>query len=302
MTPAIVAATGIVARYGRTVALDGLDLYARGEVVALLGPNGAGKSTLLRCLATARLVDGGELTIDGRDPRTVRDREVIRSHLGYLPQRPAFAGAARVFDVVDYLAICKGHHDERRRHTEVRRVLDAVGMADAAGDRVRTLSGGRVQRVALAQALVGRPSLLVLDEPSTGLDPEQRLVLRSQLSAATEHATVVVSTHSTDDAAVSAQRVVVLDGGRILAAGTPAELAARARGRAWLSSAPPPPGTSVAWRTSDGRWRSLGAAPPGGVPAEPTLEDAYLLAVGARGGPGSAAGSGGDPGASEPRR
>ena len=290
--PASVTVSRARVAFGRTVALDGVDLFAAGGVVALLGPNGAGKSTLLRCLATARALDGGTLTVDGLDPTAPAQRTEIRRRLGYLPQRPAFSPPSRVVDVVDYLAICKGLHDERRRNVEVRRVLAAVGLADLAGARVRTLSGGTLQRLALAQALLGRPSLLVLDEPATGLDPEQRLVLRSLLSHEGERATVVISTHLTDEAAAFSQRVVVLDAGRVRFAGTPAELASTATGRVWTSPVAPPEHTAehaggdpvqLAWRTPEGSWRCLGGAPPAAAAVSPTLEDAYLLMVGARG-------------------
>ena len=151
-------------------------------VTGLLGPNGAGKTTLLRILATVLAPDGGELRLLGRDPRDADERIAIRRRLGYLPQEPGFHRHFTAFEFVDYIAILKEWADRGARHDEVRRVLRAVGLDDVAHRRIRALSGGMRRRVALAQALLGSPELLVLDEPTAGLDPEQRLRFRELVS------------------------------------------------------------------------------------------------------------------------
>ena len=177
MTPTI-EAHGLVRRFGRFRALDGLDLVARPGVTGLLGPNGAGKTTLLRVLATVTPHDEGTLRILGQDPATDAGRLAVRRGLGYLPQDAGFHPGFTVFEAVDYVAILKEHTRSRARHDEVRRVLALVGLADVATSKVKTLSGGMRRRLGLAQALLGTPDLLVLDEPTVGLDPEQRIRFR----------------------------------------------------------------------------------------------------------------------------
>ena len=264
--------------YGDRVALDDTSLSALGGVITVLGPNGAGKSTLLRSLATVQKPSTGSIHVDGLDISLEPDRTEARRRIGYLPQDPEFAPRARVFDIVDYLAICKEHHDRRRRHLEVRRVLDAVELADRASDRVASLSGGMVRRVALAQALLGSPRLLVLDEPAAGLDPDQRLRLRDRLSTLGEQATVVVSTHLTDEAAAVSTSVVVIDAGRLRFHGSPAQLTARAQGHVWISPQPPVSARRT-WRLPDGSHRCIGDPPPGAQLVPPTMEDGYLMLV-----------------------
>jgi ABC-2 type transport system ATP-binding protein len=173
--------------------------------------------------------------------------------------------------------VLKEWDDAGRRHEEVRRALAQVGLADIATKRIRSLSGGQRRRVALAQALLGSPSLLVLDEPTTGLDPEQRASLRLVLAELGRTSTLLVSTHQTEDVAALCDRVVVLDRGRVHYDGPVTELVATAAGRVWLSDEPDP-AAQLSARTGSGRYRNLGAGvPPDGDEVEPTLEDAYLL-------------------------
>jgi ABC-2 type transport system ATP-binding protein len=266
--------------FGGTVALDGVTFEAEQGITGLLGPNGAGKTTLLRVLATVLAPDSGAVRLLGLDPRDDAGRLAIRRRLGYMPQEPGFHRGFSAFDFVDYVAMLKELTERRARHDEVRRVLEAVDLADVAGRRIRALSGGMRRRVALAQALLGDPDLLVLDEPTAGLDPEQRLRFRELVSAFGERRTVLISTHQTEDVAALCARVVVLHRGRVLFAGTPTELADVARDRVWLGD-DRPPGAAVAWRTPDGRYRVVGVEPDGGEPIEPSLEDGYMLLVGA---------------------
>lgn len=276
--PAALRVAEVGHTYGRTDALESVSLTALGGVVTILGPNGAGKSTLLRGVATVQRLSRGSVYVDGLDVTTDPERTEARRRLGYLPQDPRFAPRATVFDVVDYLAICKEHHDRRRRHREVRRVLDLVELGDRASDRVRSLSGGMVRRLGLAQAFLGSPRLLVLDEPAAGLDPDQRLRLRDLLSHLSTSATVLVSTHLTDEAAAVSKQVVVVAGGRTRFSGTPAGLAALAQGRVW-SSEHAPGQASRSWRQPDGTYRCIGSPPVGAALLDPTIEDGYLLLV-----------------------
>ncbi|MDT0164656.1 ATP-binding cassette domain-containing protein [Actinotalea sp. AC32] len=276
--PVTVEATGLVKRYGRTRAVDGVDLVVPTGTVALLGPNGAGKTTLLRLLATVAAPDEGRLRLLGRDAARPADRLEIRRRLGYLPQEAALHRDFTAFDLVDHVAVLKEHTDARARRDEVRRVLEAVGLADAMHRRIRTLSAGGRQRVALAAALLGGPQLLVLDEPATGLDPEQRLELRRVLADAAPGGTVLMSTHSTAEVAALCRHVLVLISGRVAFAGSPAELAATADGRVWLDDDEDPRALR-SWATAEGSYRHVGEPPPGAHVVPPTLEDAYLLVV-----------------------
>ncbi len=276
MVAALVRACGLVKAYGPRSALDGVDLEAQGGLLAVLGPNGAGKTTLLRCLATIVAADAGALTVDGLDPASERERIEIRRRLGYLPQRVGLADGALAYDVVEYLAVLKGLDDDRRRRSEVFDVLELVGLRHRARDRVDSLSGGMQRRLGLAQALLGAPTLLVLDEPGAGLDPDERLRLRDLLTDRRVSTTIVVSTHMTDEAAIC-DRVVVLRDGAVRFSGTPASLMRLAEGHAWVQHEPPPPGVRASWRQADGRHRCLGSPPVGAELVASTLEDGYLL-------------------------
>ncbi|TPQ16345.1 ABC transporter ATP-binding protein [Streptomyces sporangiiformans] len=279
-TPSVpsVSAAGLCLSYGSTRALDDVSLRLGHGVTGLLGPNGAGKTTLLRVLATAVPADRGAFTVLGHDPGTARGRHDVRRALGYLPQTPGFHPDFTAFAFVDYVAILKEMTDRSARHREVRRVLDAVGLSDVRGKRIKRLSGGMRQRVALAAALVGDPGFLVLDEPTVGLDPEQRMRFRELIATAGEGRTVLLSTHQTEDVAMLCNRVIVMAGGRVRFEGTPAELSARAAGRVW-SSTQRHPGAKAGWRTGTGAFRNVGDPPDGASLVEPTLEDGYLLTL-----------------------
>ncbi|MET9117115.1 ABC transporter ATP-binding protein [Streptomyces longwoodensis] len=280
MTPAptTLTASGLTLRYGGTRALDDVSLSLTRGVTGLLGPNGAGKTTLLRVLATAVPPDGGGFRALGHDPRTSAGRLALRRELGYLPQTPGFHPDFTAFEFVDYVAILKELTDRGARHREVRRVLEAVDLSEVRGKRIKRLSGGMRQRVALAAALVGDPGFLVLDEPTVGLDPEQRMRFRELVAEAGEGRTVLLSTHQTEDVAMLCHRVVVLAHGRVRFEGTPAELTARAAGRVW-SSDQRDPAARAGWRTGTGTFRNVGDPPEGADLLEPTLEDGYLLTL-----------------------
>jgi ABC-2 type transport system ATP-binding protein len=271
---------GVDKRFGRTRALSGVTLELRPGITGLLGPNGAGKTTLLRIVATVLARDEGDLSVLGHDPADAVGRLAIRRSLGYVPQEPGFHPGFTAFEFVDYVAILKEMTERDTRHAEVRRVLDLVGLGEVRGRKIKGLSGGMRRRVALAQALLGQPELLLLDEPTAGLDPEQRLRFRELVSAA-PHQTVVISTHQTEDVAALCARVVVLDHGVVRFDGTPRELAALAQGKVWLADERAA-GARLSWRTGDGAFRHIGQPPPAARLVEPTVEDGYLLLLGPR--------------------
>src|ERR1700735_640307 len=258
---AAVRVEGLSRRYGAIRALDGVDLALDRGITGLLGPNGAGKTTLLSVLATVNEPDAGRVSVFGLNPQDRAERVEIRRRLGYLPQELGYHRHFTVAAFLDYVAILKEITDRRRRAEEVARGAAAAGLERRASTRIRTLSGGMRQRLGIAQALLGQPELLILDEPTAGLDPEQRLRFRELLSDLPGDPVIVLSTHQADDIAAICPQVVVLLQGRVHFAGTPAELAATAAGRVWAAEARNPR-AHLAWRGGDNRWRHVGEDGP----------------------------------------
>ena len=274
---ASISLRGVGRTFGATRALADVDLDLEPGVIGLLGPNGAGKTTLLRLLATALPPSQGEVRVLGRDPEAPAERTDIRRRLGYLPQEVGFPRGFTAFAFVDYIALLKEWTQPAARHAEVRRVLDQVGLSNLVTMRIRAMSSGQRRRVALAQALLGSPPVLILDEPTSGVDPEQRVTLRTVLAEIARTSIVVLSTHQTEDVAALCERVIVLDQGRVRYDGQVTELVRQAAGRVWLADQPDPAAT-VSWRTGTGRYRNVAAHARDGVEhVEPSLEDAYLL-------------------------
>jgi ABC-2 type transport system ATP-binding protein len=288
MSTARIEMVGIRKRFGGAMALDDVTLQAGPGITGILGPNGAGKTTLLRIVATVLAPDRGDVRLLDRDPALAHERVEIRRRLGYMPQEPGFYRNFTAFEFVDYVAILKEMANRRARHDEVRRVLSAVGLGDVGRRKVRALSGGMRRRLVLAQALLGDPDLLVLDEPIAGMDPEQRLRFREVVSQLPNRPVVLLSTHQTEDVTALCQRVVVLHEGRVRFDGAPDVLAETARGHVWVAPERDPR-ARLSWRTGDGRYRHIGDPPTGAAATEPSLDDAYLLMVGGAGEDGQVA-------------
>jgi ABC-2 type transport system ATP-binding protein len=262
--------------YGRTVALHPTTLVLDPGVVGLLGPNGAGKTTMLRLLSSVLAPDGGTITVAGHDVTgSHAERTEARRRIGYLPQEVVFPRGMTAFGFLDYIAVLKEWRDSSHRHAEVRRVLALVDLAERGRTKIKALSGGQRRRLAIAQALLGTPDLLILDEPTTGLDPEQRASLRGLLSGLP--GTVLISTHQTEDVAALCDRVIGLDAGLIHVDGTVPELLATAAGQVHQGRSATL-GAVQTWKTGTGLIRSVGGQPTDESAAvEPTVEDAYLL-------------------------
>jgi ABC-type multidrug transport system ATPase subunit len=215
--------TGLSQRFGRTEALKAVDLTVGPGVFGLLGPNGAGKTTLLRTLATIISPSSGSVRLLGYDPADHRQRREIRRRLGYLPQALGYYPNFTVFEFVEYFALLKEMPANAVRPAVVR-AIERVQLTDRARSKLKTLSGGMLRRVGIAQAIVNEPDLLLLDEPTAGLDPEQRVLFRALLREIGQKGVVVVSTHLIEDVAAACGEVGLMQNGRIVFRGTPGEL------------------------------------------------------------------------------
>lgn len=261
-------------RFGRVRALDQLSLKLGSGVAALLGPNGAGKTTLLRCLATLVQPDRGAIEIGGIRLGSEQTNRSARRLIGYMPQTIAFGPSVTARSQLDRVAVLKDILDRDERRAEVDRVISNFDLIDSAQRNARKLSGGTQRRLGLAQTMLGSPRVLLLDEPTAGLDPEQRTAFRGIIgSAASAGAVVLVSTHQPDDIVAIASTVIVIGNGRVLYQGSPEGLADKATGRVWLVDEAPKAG--ISWPTPHGRYRVLGSV-LNGEPVSPTLEDGYL--------------------------
>jgi ABC-2 type transport system ATP-binding protein len=228
--------TGLTRRFGRATAVAGVDLRAGPGVFGLLGPNGAGKTSLLRMMATAVPPSSGQLRLLGRDPGQYGQRREIRRRLGYLPQNLGYYPGFTVVEFVEYFALLK-EVPAARVPAAVASAVERVELGGNAKARLRTLSGGMLRRVGIAQAIVNEPELLLLDEPTAGLDPEQRVSFRALLRDLGERATVVVSTHLVEDVGAACGQVALMDQGKLVFRGTPDDLIARGEG-AGIGDAP----------------------------------------------------------------
>jgi ABC-type multidrug transport system ATPase subunit len=229
--------TDLTRRFGRTQAVAGVSLQAGAGVFGLLGPNGAGKTSLLRMMATALPPTSGRLRLLGRDPRSYAPRREIRRRLGYLPQNLGYYPGFTVAEFVEYFALLKDMPPAQVSRA-VATAIERVSLGNRARAKLRTLSGGMLRRVGIAQAIVNEPELLLLDEPTAGLDPEQRVQFRALLRELGQRATVIVSTHLVEDVGAACGEVALMDEGKIVFQGTPAELTARADGTAASGDAP----------------------------------------------------------------
>ena len=265
-------------------ALAGIDLALGPGILGLLGPNGAGKSTLMRILATLSRPGSGRITWNGTD--IARQPDALRAELGYLPQDFGVYPALSAREFLAYLAAVKGLPLKQARD-RVDQCLALVGLSEAADRRLGGFSGGMRQRVGIAQALLNDPRLLIVDEPTVGLDPEERLRFRHLITDLAGQRLVILSTHIVSDIEASATSLAVMARGHRLFHGEPEHLVAQARGHAWEWTVPEAQlaeargrfAISSSLRRADGiRLRLVSAESPGqgATPVEPDLEDAYL--------------------------
>ncbi len=219
---------------GRTViALNNLDIEIGCGMFGLLGPNGAGKTTLMRILAGIVNASSGSVFVDGNDLSTDDGKTAVKSILGYLPQELGMYTELTAFQFVDYMAILKGLDDAGNRKKQVEKVIEMVGLGHDAGRKIKGFSGGMKRRVGIAQALVNDPGLLIVDEPTAGLDPEERIRFRNLLVNLAIDRTVILSTHIVEDIGQTCRDLAVLSHGNLLFRGSPTDLTRNAEGHVW---------------------------------------------------------------------
>ncbi len=212
-------------------ALDDVNLTIGAGLFGLLGPNGAGKSTLMRTIATLQEPDGGSITFDEQD--IVQSPDRIRGRLGYLPQEFGVYPRIPAADLLDHLAVLKGVKNRGERRDQVDSLLELTNLASARKRAVSSFSGGMKQRFGIAQALLGNPRLVIVDEPTAGLDPEERNRFHNLLSEIGENVVVILSTHIVEDVRDLCPRMAILASGRILIEGRPSDLVRNLEGRIW---------------------------------------------------------------------
>jgi ABC-type multidrug transport system ATPase subunit len=291
----IIVAEGVRHIYrGGTVALDGVDLEIGTGLFGLLGPNGAGKSTLMKIICTLLVPTEGRISVGGYD--VVRDRRQVRTLFGYLPQEFGAWRLHRVEEVLDTLARLSGMGDAEARRRRVVEIIEVVGLQEAADRKVKALSGGMVRRLGVAQALVHEPRFLVVDEPTVGLDPEERLRFRQLMVELGRDRVIVLSTHIVADLGSGCEDMALIDHGKVEFRGTPAELIERAKGSVWEITIPATaegqlgPNVEIVSRVPEGSNIKIRAVSADGRPGpnaqpieNPTLEEGYLAFMAARG-------------------
>ena len=264
------------------LALKNLNLSLKSpSLIGLLGPNGAGKSTLMKLLVASLMPTEGSILVDGR-PLAKTEKE-LKARLGYLPQDFGLFDELTVIQFLDYMAALKGLRDSK---DAVRKAIREVNLEEKAKAKIRTLSGGQRQRVGIAQALLGKPSFLIFDEPTVGLDPEERIHFRNLFSRTAQDRLVLLSTHIIEDIQSVCDQIVVINHGNILFAGTPGQLIRSAEGHVgvfWEKDAFEEQGLTITARVNAGegiRCRAVADNLPAYArKEEPTLEDAYLYLI-----------------------
>ena len=212
-------------------ALDGINLDIPPGMFGLLGPNGAGKSSLMRTLATLQEADSGEATLDGID--VLREKDAVRRVLGYLPQDFGVYPKVSAEDLLDHFAALKGYLDRKQRREVVEGLLNQVNLWPVRKQKLGGFSGGMRQRFGIAQALIGSPRLVIVDEPTAGLDPEERNRFLNLLAEIGENVVVILSTHIVEDVTDLCPRMAIINQGQVLLTGEPLEAIRSLEGRVW---------------------------------------------------------------------
>jgi len=272
--------------HGGVRALDRVNLSISSGIFGLIGPNGAGKTSLMRILAGILHPTSGAVSIDGRQVKSERDRTEVKRVLGYLPQELGMYPDLSAREFLDYIGILKGLEATRARRARVEELLETVSLSEVADRKLKVFSGGMKRRVGIAQALLNDPALLIVDEPTAGLDPEERIRFRNLLADLAGNRTVLLSTHIVEDVAQTCRQVAVMTRGRVVFQGAVTQLLAETVGHVWVVSAgasSKPSGdftvvSSLPQADGGVQYRIVGEPATGlaAAPAEPTLEDGYV--------------------------
>ncbi len=223
--------------YGNNWALKDINLEIPNGMFGLLGPNGAGKSSLMRILVTLMKPTSGKVTINDHLD-LMKNRREIRAMLGYLPQDFRFFAKLKTWEFLDYTARLAGMKNKAKRNEAVDRMLEEVGLFEARDRNANRLSGGMKRRLGIAQALINDPKIIIVDEPTTGLDPEERIRFRNLLSQiSTRDVIIILSTHIVGDISSTCENVALLNRGKVVFTGSPEELIAEASEKVWLIQA-----------------------------------------------------------------
>ncbi len=267
-------------------AIKNLNLEIPSGMFGLLGPNGAGKSTLMRILVTLMKPSSGKVMVNDLD--LLKNRREIRSMLGYLPQDFSFFSKLKTYEFLDYTARLAGMKNSARRKTAVDKMLEEVGLYEARDRNANKLSGGMKRRLGIAQALINDPKIIIVDEPTTGLDPEERIRFRNLLSnISTNDVIIILSTHIVGDISSTCNDMALLNKGEMAFTGSPEQLIEQAKGNVWVINATQTEYLEINEKypvistipVEDG-WEVQVVAPEingyYGKPMEPNLEHAYV--------------------------
>jgi ABC-type multidrug transport system ATPase subunit len=268
-----------------TKALNGVTLDIPEGMFGLLGPNGAGKSSLMRTIATLQDADAGSITLDGLD--VLKEKEQVRRILGYLPQEFGVYPSMSAEDMLDHFASLKGLHNAKERKEVVKALLEQTNLYNVRKKNLSGYSGGMKQRFGIAQALLGNPRLIIVDEPTAGLDPAERSRFHNLLSEIGEKVVVILSTHIVEDVSDLCTKMAIIHKGRVLKAGNPAEVVEEAKGKIWqaIVEKPEVPSLQVQYNIISSRLfagkvvvRAFADELPSAdfEPVSPSLEDVYF--------------------------
>ena len=274
---------------GKKKALDGVNITIGEGIFGLIGRNGAGKTTLMRIIATIMDATEGEIYFDGKELNANKDE--FRSSLGYLPQSTKLMPQLNIVEFLDYVCIMKGIKNKSERQSRIAAAIETVGLVGEEKKRLRNYSGGMLRRAGIAQALIGDPKVLIIDEPTTGLDPEERLYFLNLLSKIARDRTIIFSTHITADIEHLCQNICVLEQGEVKYLGVKGEFIDRIEGKLWEHTGTPEDEemlrsettvTSVTYVDGSPRVRYVAdeAKTADSQNIKPTLEDAYIYALG----------------------
>lgn len=273
-------------QYGAKTAVDHLNITLSNGIYGLLGANGAGKTTLMRLLCGIQAPTSGKVTLDGVS--IFQLGENYRNLLGYLPQHFGYYPDFTAWDFLMYAAALKGLSD-RQASRNAAQLLEAVGLAEDQHHKIKTFSGGMKQRLGIAQAMLNDPRILILDEPTAGLDPKERIRFRNLISAFSKNRIVILSTHIVSDVAFIAEEIIMMKGGRILHRGKPQEITVQIDGRVWECTVPSGSAAQYTETLNVSNLRNIEndsvalrviadrKPMPNAIPVQPNLEDLYLF-------------------------